>query len=217
MARLRSLVLLFLSLSPHHPSLPFPHPPSLHQAAVPPAPQPLWKQRTPRLAFTSCRCRANMAHIRQSALDYSLGFEVRVLKTFKLIPSRSAVVARKCRASPHHRRKKALTATLTLERQAPGTALRTQGTHCEAQTLPPSPTICMTPVLRLLFAPRSRRNKSERKCSEDGSRTNLATSPHGGLRGFRSFEMSNVTWPNLHHIRPSSPFREANRHLMKGS
>jgi len=36
------------------------------------------------------RCRANMAHIRQSGPDYGLGFQVKALTNFKLIPLRLA-------------------------------------------------------------------------------------------------------------------------------
>ena len=38
------------------------------------------------------RCRANMAHIRQSRPDSGLGFQVIVLKPFKLLPLRSEAV-----------------------------------------------------------------------------------------------------------------------------
>ena len=38
------------------------------------------------------RCRANMAHTRQSRPDYGLGVQVEVLRTFKLFPFRSEAV-----------------------------------------------------------------------------------------------------------------------------
>ena len=34
-----------------------------------------------------CRCRANLANIRQPRSDYGLGFQVKVLKTFEVVPS----------------------------------------------------------------------------------------------------------------------------------
>ena len=37
------------------------------------------------------RCRANMAHVRQSRPDSGLGFQVKFLNPFKLLPSRSAL------------------------------------------------------------------------------------------------------------------------------
>ena len=38
-------------------------------------------------ATTSHRCRANMAHLRQSRPESGLGFQVNVLKTFQAVPS----------------------------------------------------------------------------------------------------------------------------------
>jgi len=37
--------------------------------------------------MVASRCRANVAHIRQSRPDSGLGFQVKVLKTFKDVPS----------------------------------------------------------------------------------------------------------------------------------
>ena len=39
----------------------------------------------------ACRCRANMAHTRQSRPDYGLGFQVKVPKTFYVVPSSVAI------------------------------------------------------------------------------------------------------------------------------
>jgi len=36
--------------------------------------------------FVRTRCRANMAHVRQSRPDSGLGFQVKVLKPFKVVP-----------------------------------------------------------------------------------------------------------------------------------
>ena len=44
--------------------------------------------RTCALAvFASCRCGANMAHIRQSRPDYGLGFQAQALKISSAVPS----------------------------------------------------------------------------------------------------------------------------------
>jgi len=41
----------------------------------------------PRVAIQGCCCRANMAHVRQSRPEYGLGFQVKVLKPFYIVPS----------------------------------------------------------------------------------------------------------------------------------
>jgi len=48
---------------------------------------------TTESCVTHVRCRAKMAHTRQSRPDPGLGFQVKVLETFKLFPLRSEAVS----------------------------------------------------------------------------------------------------------------------------
>ena len=44
---------------------------------------------------TAVRCRANVAHLRQSRPDYGLGFQVKFLKTFQVVPFSFATPVRR--------------------------------------------------------------------------------------------------------------------------
>jgi len=42
-----------------------------------------------RVTFITLTCRANMAHMRQSRSDSGLGFQKKIIKSFKVFPLRS--------------------------------------------------------------------------------------------------------------------------------
>ena len=63
-------------------------------ACTPPSGEKPLRTRATRNACRAgrFRCRANMAHVRQSGPEFGLGFQVNALKTFQVVPSSSSLL-----------------------------------------------------------------------------------------------------------------------------